>query len=78
MDDCEQAADDVDAGRGDLPEDRRERVFEPFFSTKVEGTGMGLSTALGIADHEGGSVRVEDTPSGGATFVVRLPAAAAT
>lgn len=63
-----------DNGPG-VPEPLRERVFDPFFTTKPdgEGTGVGLALCRTIAKAHGGSIAVEETPGGGATFVVRLP-----
>jgi PAS domain S-box-containing protein len=64
----------ADNGPG-IPEGLRERVFDPFFSTKPdgEGTGVGLALCRTIAKAHGGSISVEETPGGGATVVVRLP-----
>jgi two-component system NtrC family sensor kinase len=63
----------ADNGPG-IPEGLRERVFDPFFSTKPdgEGTGVGLALCRTIAKAHGGSIAVEETPGGGATVVVRL------
>jgi two-component system NtrC family sensor kinase len=64
----------ADNGPG-VPIDLRTRIFEPFFTTKSPGagTGIGLSLCLGIVASHGGAIRVEETPGGGATFVVELP-----
>jgi two-component system NtrC family sensor kinase len=66
-----------DNGPGIAWEDR-ERIFDPFFSTKApgEGTGLGLSNASRMAEDLGGSLALApDSPSIGATFVLCLPAA---
>jgi len=50
-------------------------VFEPFFSTKPEGIGLGLSIAHTIIERAGGSISAENRPTGGAVFRFSLPAA---
>lgn len=64
-----------DSGPG-VPPSLRERIFEPFFTTKGPhgGTGLGLAVAHGLARGLGGSLRVSDSPLGGARFEVLLPA----
>ncbi len=62
----------TDSGPGILAEDR-ERIFEPFFSKKQDGTGLGLCISQRIVDQHGGSIYVEDAAQGGTTFVVELP-----
>ncbi|MBN2501805.1 MAG: response regulator [Anaerolineales bacterium] len=62
-----------DTGPGVPPEDR-ERIFEPFFSKKREGTGLGLSVSYGILTAHGGSLELAPPKKGsGACFLVRLP-----
>ena len=66
----------VDSGPG-IPSSVRPHVFEPFFTTKSDelGSGLGLSTVYGLVTRSGGTVELRDTPGGGATFVIALPAA---
>lgn len=51
------------------------RVFDPFFSTKTEGTGLGLSVSFNIVRAHAGDLTVHSTPGVGTIFTVRLPAA---
>ncbi len=60
-----------DEGTG-VPESQRERIFDPYFSTKPSGTGLGLSIVAQLVSTMGGTVRVEDAARG-ARFVVRFP-----
>jgi PAS domain S-box-containing protein len=51
-----------------------ERVFDPFFSTKPTGSGLGLASSYSIVGRHGGKLRVESSKGNGATFYVMLPA----
>jgi signal transduction histidine kinase/CheY-like chemotaxis protein len=64
----------TDSGPG-IPESLRERIFEPFVTTKPvgEGTGLGLFVSRNLVHEMGGSIEVTNRPSGGALLRVRLP-----
>jgi signal transduction histidine kinase len=53
--------------------DQRERIFQPFFTTRAHGIGLGLSITRRLIEDHRGSIRVEGSPGGGATFILRLP-----
>ena len=61
-----------DSGPG-FPGGLAEQLFEPFFSTKAEGTGMGLAIARSIIEAHGGTLSGENCEDGGACFTVCLP-----
>jgi PAS domain S-box-containing protein len=63
-----------DSGPG-FPSGIAEKLFEPFFSTKREGTGMGLAISRSIIEAHGGTLSGENCDGGGACFTVRLPEA---
>ena len=65
----------ADTGDGILAEKVSE-IFKPFFTTKAQGMGIGLSIAHTIVEAHGGRIWVENAPSGGAVFHVSLPLAA--
>ena len=65
-----------DAGGGIAAEDR-ERIFQPFFSTKPTGTGLGLSIVRAVAEDHGGRVEFESAPGAGSTFWLHLSLGAA-
>jgi signal transduction histidine kinase len=61
-----------DRGPG-IPEDNLKEVFEPFFTSKAEGMGMGLSIARTIVEAHHGRISAENRRDGGAIFLIRLP-----
>ena len=62
----------LDSGPG-IPEEHRKRLFEPFFTTRKEGAGLGLAVAKQIAEAHGGRIDVSERPEGGARFSLKLP-----
>jgi signal transduction histidine kinase len=50
------------------------RIFDPFYTTKPDGLGIGLSISRSILEVHGGELTAGNQPSGGAEFVVALPA----
>ena len=65
-----------DNGIGIAPDHLR-NIFRPFFTTKRQGTGLGLSLSRRIVEQHGGTIDVHSSPGNGTEFVVRLPLAAA-
>ncbi len=63
----------ADHGPGITP-DARKQIFEPYFTTKEAGTGLGLAIVKQTVEVHRGTVTVSDTPGGGATFTIDLPA----
>jgi signal transduction histidine kinase len=61
-----------DNGSG-MDEGTRARLFEPFFSTKDRGTGLGMSITLGIISAHKGNIEVDSSPGGGTEFIISLP-----
>lgn len=61
-----------DTGPG-MAKDILDRIFEPYFSTKVAGTGLGLPMAKKIIEDHGGSIRAESEEGRGTTITIRLP-----
>jgi signal transduction histidine kinase len=64
----------VDQGSGIAPENQ-DKVFNPFFTTKESGTGLGLAVAHQIVSQHGGTLRAQGNPDRGMTFSIRLPGA---
>ncbi len=67
----------TDDGPG-IPEDDKDKVFQPFFTQKDDGTGLGLAIVHRIVTAHGGTINLEDGHERGATFKITLPATAAT
>jgi two-component system, LuxR family, sensor kinase FixL len=62
-----------DSGPG-VDEARKDKIFQPFFTTKKEGLGMGLRLCQSIIEEHGGRIWAENNPAGGATFSFSLKA----
>jgi signal transduction histidine kinase len=62
----------ADTGSG-IPEDQRNNIFEPFFSTKDGGTGLGLTVSYNIVTAHGGTLDIVDRDEPGACFRLFLP-----
>ncbi|MBM4142379.1 MAG: response regulator [Lentisphaerae bacterium] len=66
----------ADQGPG-IPEEHLTRIFDPYFTTKQKGSGLGLATAFSIVHRHGGTITAVSTLGCGATFSVYLPASSA-
>jgi signal transduction histidine kinase len=62
----------TDEGCG-VPPEILEKVWDPFFTTKEKGTGLGLGIVKNIVDAHGGDIKIESTSGSGARFIIRLP-----
>jgi len=62
----------TDTGKG-IPPEAEKRLFDPFFSTKETGTGLGLPIAARIVEKHGGTLQYQTQPGHGTTFGVVLP-----
>ncbi|MDX1532988.1 MAG: HAMP domain-containing sensor histidine kinase, partial [Nitrosopumilaceae archaeon] len=62
----------VDDGPG-IPEKIMNDIFEPLYTTKQEGTGLGLVTCKTVVEQHGGVIEVENNPDVGVTFTVKIP-----
>lgn len=64
----------TDTGRG-IPKKHASKIFDPFFSTKKSGTGLGLAVSYGIVQKHNGHIHVSSEPGQGACFTVEIPVA---
>ena len=71
--DCFVAISVSDGGSG-ISEQHLERIFDPYFTTKLQGSGLGLASCYSIVKKHGGTITVESVPGQGSTFHVVLPA----
>ena len=62
----------VDEGTG-VPEELRDRIFEPYFSTSEEGTGLGLAIAQRVVEEHGGVIGYAPNTPSGSVFTVKIP-----
>jgi signal transduction histidine kinase len=62
----------TDSGRG-IPLEHFSSIYNPFFTTKMTGAGMGLTKVYMIAQQHRGQIEVDSRSQGGTTFTVRLP-----
>lgn len=62
----------ADSGPG-LSDEQKKRLFEPFYTTKQQGTGLGLSVVYHVAEAHGGMVTADNCPEGGAAFTIKIP-----
>ena len=63
----------TDQGEG-IPPENLVKIFDPYFTTKKGGSGLGLATAYSIIKNHNGKIEVESTPGAGSTFTIYLPA----
>jgi signal transduction histidine kinase len=61
-----------DEGEG-IPQENRSRIFDPFYTTKERGTGLGMAIAHNLIQGHGGDIRIVDEDGPGSTFLVVLP-----
>ncbi|HMK64484.1 MAG TPA: ATP-binding protein, partial [Thermodesulfobacteriota bacterium] len=61
-----------DSGAG-IPPENLKSIFDPFFSTKESGTGLGLPISLGIVEAHGGTLQITSQPGEGTRVIIKLP-----
>jgi signal transduction histidine kinase len=62
----------IDTGSG-IPPDKLDRIFDPYFTSKRTGTGLGLATTKRIIEDHGGDIHCDSEPGKGTRFEIRLP-----
>ncbi|NOX36200.1 MAG: PAS domain-containing protein [Calditrichaeota bacterium] len=62
----------ADTGCG-IPAETREQIFQPFFTTKIKGTGLGLTIVKKIVEHHQGQIEIESEENQGTRVIIRLP-----
>lgn len=63
-----------DSGTG-MEKEQIEKIYEPFFTTKADGVGLGMTISYQLVHENGGDIDVTSTPGEGTSFIIRLPAA---
>jgi len=71
-DECRVHMQVEDNGPG-IPEEIRKKIFQPFFTTRTDGTGLGLATCLKNVQYHGGSIDVDSEMGVGTRFNVTIP-----
>ncbi len=61
-----------DDGPG-IPKDAIDKIFTPFYTTRADGTGLGLATVKKLIELHGGKVSAQNKAEGGARFVIEIP-----
>lgn len=61
-----------DTGKG-IPKDKIKYIFDPFYTSKIYGPGLGLTFTQRIIQEHNGTISVESEPGKGATFIIKLP-----
>jgi two-component system, NtrC family, sensor kinase len=73
--DCGDVALSVsDTGPG-IPEEEQEKIFEPLYTTRARGIGLGLAVSKNLVEANQGHIRIRSRPGAGTTFVIHLPSA---
>ena len=62
----------IDTGSG-IADEAKGKIFEPLFTTKAKGIGLGLAVSKSIIDRHGGQIEAESVVGKGSTFTIRLP-----